>query len=112
MENMNQIKACLDTFEKWSRQKVIFFKSVIIFNKNISQAYNRQLANMIGINTSNKKEKYLDLPMASGREEKAATREIIKKKVKQRLQRWKMKTLSQEGRNTLISSVAVVLPAY
>ena len=36
MEDMNQIKACLDTFEKWSRQKVIFFKSVIIFNKNIS----------------------------------------------------------------------------
>ena len=34
---------------------------------------------MIGINTSNKKEKYLDLPMASGREKKATTREIIKK---------------------------------
>ena len=47
-------------------------------------AYKRRLANMIGINTSNKKEKYLDFSMASGRENKAATKKIIER-VKQRL---------------------------
>ena len=52
-ENMNQIKICLDTFEKWSGQKVNFFKSVIIFSKNMSQAYKRQLANLISISVSN-----------------------------------------------------------
>ena len=39
---------------------------------------------MIGINTSNKKEKYLGFSMASGREKKVATKKIIEK-VKQRL---------------------------
>ena len=72
---------------KSGQEKVIFFKSVIIFKKNKSQAYNRKLANTIGINTSNKKGKYLGLPMALGREKNAATGEII-------------------------SSVATVLPAY
>ena len=81
---MNQIKVCLDTFEKWPRQKVNFFKSVIIFSKNMSQAYKRRLANLIGMNASNKKEKYLGLPMVSSREKKAAVEEIIEK-VKQRL---------------------------
>ena len=52
-----------------------FFKSVIIFSKNMSQAYKRPLANLIGINSSNKKEKYLGIPM--GREKKATVKEII-----------------------------------
>ena len=84
MENMNRIKICLDTFEKWQGQKVNFFKFVIIFSKNMPHAYKRRLANMIGINTSNKKEKYLGFSMASGREKKVATKKIIEK-VKQRL---------------------------
>ena len=110
-ENMNQIKVCLETFEKWSGQKVNFFKSVIIFSKNMSQAHKRRLANLIGINASSKKEKYLGLPMVSGREKKAAIDKIIEK-VKQRLQGWKMKTLSQVGRTTLISSAAAAMPSY
>ena len=61
-----------------------FFKYVIMLSKNMSQAYRRRLANSIGINASNKKEKYLGLPMVSGREKKAAVEEIIEK-VKQRL---------------------------
>ena len=77
----------------------------------MSQAYKRRLANLIGINVSNKKEKYLGLPMVSGREKKVAVEEIIEK-VKQRLQGWKMKTLSQAGRTTLISLVAVAMPSY
>ena len=58
-----------------------FFKSVItfiiIFSKNMSQAYKRRLANLIGINSSNKKEKYLGIPMVSGTEKKATVKEII-----------------------------------
>ena len=51
----------------------------------MSQTYKRRLANLIGINTSNKKEKYLGLPMVSSREKKVVVEEIIEK-VKQRLQ--------------------------
>ena len=110
-ENMNQIKVCLDTFEKWSGQKVNFFKFVIMLSKNMSQAYKRRLDNLIGINALNKKEKYLGLPMVPGREKKAAIVEIIEK-VKQRLQGWKVKTFSQLRRTTFIFSVAAAMPSY
>ena len=87
-----------------------FFKSVIIYSTNTYYLKSR-LANSIGINALNKKEKYLGIPIAFGRDKKAATDEIIEK-VKQRLQGWKMKTLSQAGRATLISSVASSMPTY
>ena len=110
-ENMGSIKACLDIFSDWFGQKVNFLKSVIIFSKNVNQGVRSQLANSIGIKMSNRKEKYLGIPMASGRDKKAATEEIIEK-VRQRLQGWKMKTLSQAGSTTLISFVASSIPSY
>lgn len=64
-----------------------------------------RLARSIGINASNKKETYLGIPMASGKDKKVASEEIIEK-VKSKLQGWKMKTLSQAGKATLITSVA------
>ena len=110
-ENIGSIKACLDTFSDWSGQKVNFLKSVIIFSKNVNQGVRSQLANSIGIQMSNRKEKYLGIPMTSGKDKKAATEEIIEK-VRQRLQGWKMKTLSQASKTTLISSVASSIPSY
>ena len=90
---MENIKYCLEIFFEWSGQKVNFTKSVIIFNKNTPHSLKRCLANSIGINASNRKEKYLGIPIISGRDKKAATEEVIEK-VRQRLQGWKMKTLS------------------
>ena len=91
-ENMGSIKVCLDTYTNWSIQKVNFLKLVTIFSKNVNQGVRSQLANYIGIQRSNRKEKYLGIPMASGRDKKAASEEIIDKG-RRRLQGWKMKTL-------------------
>lgn len=49
--------------------------------------------------------------MASAKDKKAASEEIIEK-VKSKLQGWKMKTLSQASRATLITSVANLIPSY
>ena len=77
----------------------------------IHRTQKSRLANFIGINASNKKEKYLGIPIASGRDIKAIAEEMIEK-VKQRLQGWKMKSLSQAGRATLITSMASSIPSY
>ena len=69
-ENMDRIKYCLNTYSDWSGQKVNFFKSVIIFSRDTPHVMKTRLANKIGINASNKKEKYLGLLIASGREKK------------------------------------------
>jgi len=73
-------------------QKINFCKSVIIYSRNTPHYLKSRLANSIGINASNK-EKCLGILIASSRDKKAAPKEIIEK-VKQRLQGWKMKTLS------------------
>lgn len=69
-ENMDRIKYYLNTYSDWSGQKVNFFKSVIIFSRDTPHVMKTRLANKIGINASNKKEKYLGLLMASGRGKK------------------------------------------
>ncbi|KAK9983251.1 hypothetical protein SO802_032776 [Lithocarpus litseifolius] len=79
--------------------------------KNAPHYLKSRLTNSIGINASNKKEKHLGIPIASSRDKKAAAEEIIEK-VKQRLQGWKIKTLSQAGRAILISSVASSILSY
>ena len=60
--------------------------------------------------TSNRKEKYLGIPMAPGKDKKVALEEIIEK-VKSKLQGSKMKTLAQVDRATLITSVAKSIPS-
>ena len=110
-ENLEKIKYCLETFFECSGQKVNFTKLVIIFSKNTPHSLKTCLANSIGINALNRKEKYLGIPIISSRNKKAAVEEVIEK-VRQRLQGWKMKTLSQASRTTLIPLVASSIPVY
>ena len=99
-ENMERIKVILETYYNWFGQKVNLLKFVIIFSKNLSHRVKNRLARSIGINASNRKEKYLGIPMASGKDKKTALEDIIEK-VKLRLQGWKMKTLSRRAELTL-----------
>lgn len=78
-ENMVKIKSCLDVFSCWSGQKVNFHKSVIIFSQNTPHSLKTRLANSVGINASNKKEKYLGIPIVLGKDKKAACEEIVEK---------------------------------
>jgi len=97
---MERIKVILETYYNWFGQKVNLLKSVIIFSKNLSHRVKNHLARLIGINASNRKEKYLGIPMASSKDKKTALEEIIEK-VKSKFQGWKMKTLSRRAELTL-----------
>ena len=102
---------CINSFSAWSGQKINLSKSVIMFSKNVSPLLKSRLANMLGINASNKREKYLGLPLVSGKEKKMALQEVIDK-VNSRLQGWKMKVLSHAARGSLIRSVSSSIPSY
>ena len=71
-ENMAKIKSCFDVFSCWLGQKINFHKSVIIFSQNTPHSLKTRLANSVGINASNKKEKFLVIPIVSGKDKKAA----------------------------------------
>ena len=105
------IMECINLFLAWSKQKINLSKSVIMFSKNVSLFLKGRLANMLGINTSNRREKYLGLPLVTGKEKRLALQEVIDK-VNSRLQGWKMKVLSQEARRALIRSVFSSIPSY
>lgn len=105
------IMGCINSFSAWSGQKINLSKSVIMFSKNVSPLLKSRLANMLGINASDRGEKYLGLPLVSGKEKRMALQEVIDK-VNSRLQGWKMKVLSQAARGSLIRSVSSSIPSY
>ena len=44
-ENLERIKYCLNVFSSWSGQKIIFFKSFIIYSRNTPHYLKSRLAN-------------------------------------------------------------------
>ncbi|KAK9995734.1 hypothetical protein SO802_020420 [Lithocarpus litseifolius] len=100
-----------NSFSAWSGQKINLSKFVIMFSKNVSPLVKSRLANMLRINASNKREKYLGLPLVSGKEKRMVLQEVIDK-VNSRLQGWKIKVLSQAARGSLIRSVSSSIPSY
>ena len=105
------IMECINLFSTWSGQKINLSKSVIMFSKNVSPLHKGLLANILGINAANRREKYLGLPLVSGKEKRLALQEVIDK-VNSRLQGWKMKVLSQAAKGALIRSVSSSIPSY
>ena len=107
----NGIKECINSFSTWSGQKINLSKSVIMFSKNVSPLLKSWLANMLGINALNRREKYLRLPLVSGKEKMMALQEVVGN-VNSCLQGWKMKVLSQVAKGSLIRLVSSSIPSY
>ena len=82
-----------------------------MLNKNVSPLHKGQLANILGINVANRREKYLGLPLVPGKEKRLALQEVIDT-VNSCLQGWKMTVLSQAVRGALIRSVSSSIPSY
>lgn len=65
----------------------------------------------LGIHSSNELERYLGLPSLVGKRKKESF-QAFKDKMKQRIDNWCMRLLSQGGKEIFIKSVLQVIPTY
>uniref|UniRef100_A0A803PFQ0 Reverse transcriptase domain-containing protein n=1 Tax=Cannabis sativa TaxID=3483 RepID=A0A803PFQ0_CANSA len=102
---------CIKKFEGWSGQMCSKQKSGILFSSNCVKSMKENIEAQLGISTINDEEKYLGNPFVFSRRRKKDF-DFIRSKLKQRLEGWKMRTLSYAGRMVAVSSIASAIPSY
>ncbi|KAL0367583.1 UNVERIFIED_CONTAM: hypothetical protein Sradi_3648400 [Sesamum radiatum] len=101
---MHCIRRILGKLEVASSLKVNLEKSYVVFSKNAPVFGREALAEILGAHVEAKHDMYLGMPTVVGQ----SKREVflnLKNRVWVRLQSWKCKNLSQEGKAVLIKSV-------
>jgi hypothetical protein len=95
----------LEDYEVTSRQKLNKEKTSIFFSRNTSAAKKEEIIRLSELNATQCFEKYLGAPTILGREKYKAF-QSIKDRVWTWLNDWKVKFLSQAGKEILIKAVA------
>ncbi|XP_062012453.1 uncharacterized protein LOC133728992 [Rosa rugosa] len=111
LEDCYQIQEVIETYGRASGQIVNFNKSFVVFNKNVTNYMQGEVADLLGVEVVDSHEKYLDLPTYVGRR-KSATFQYIKENLAKKLKNWQGKLLSGAGKDILIRVVAQSLPTY
>jgi hypothetical protein len=101
----------LEEYEIASEQKLNKDKTSIFFSRNTSPAKREEITRLSGLNATNCYEKYLGLPTMVGRSKYKAFKGI-KERVWTWLNDWKVKFLSQAGKEILIKAVVQAIPTY
>ncbi|KAM5575544.1 hypothetical protein ABKV19_014485, partial [Rosa sericea] len=101
VEACNQIKDVLRIYEMASGQKVNFSKSSVTFSKNVTEALQGEIAELLNVVVVESHEKYLGLPTYVGRA-KTATFQYIKERLGKKLDGWQGKCLTGAGKDILI----------
>lgn len=83
----------------------------LFFSKNTRQEVKLEIQQMLGERIMNECEKYLGLPMPSGKS-KVRTFEELQEKISKIVLRWKEKFISKTGREILIKTMAQAIPTY
>ncbi|XP_059428496.1 uncharacterized protein LOC132162251 [Corylus avellana] len=109
--NWRQLTKLLEKYEKASGQKLNRAKTSIFFSKNTSAANKQQIVEAFGIPTSQRYDSYLGLSALVGRSRTQAF-QGIKDRIWKRLQDWKVKLLSQAGKEILLKAVIQAIPTY
>jgi hypothetical protein len=111
LDHWNKLSILLHTYELASGQQLNSSKTTIYFSRNTPPKARRQILDVSGIPCSQRYDTYLELPALVG---KSCTKEFkgIVDKVWSRLQDWKLKFLSQTGREILLKAVIQAIPTY
>jgi hypothetical protein len=98
-------------YETASGQRLNSSKTAIFFSKNTLQDEKRIIVEAAGIPVTQRYDNYLGLPALIGKSRMAAFKGI-KDQVWKRMQDWKVKFLSQAGKEILLKSVIQAIPTY
>jgi hypothetical protein len=101
----------LEDYEAASGQKLNKEKTSIFFSRNTSEEKKDEISRLSGLSATQCYEKYLGLPTMVGRSKYKAFKSI-KDRVWSRLNDWKVKFLSQAGKEILIKAVVQAIPTY
>ncbi|WVZ92941.1 LOW QUALITY PROTEIN: hypothetical protein U9M48_038971, partial [Paspalum notatum var. saurae] len=102
----------LSLYENCSGQMINKSKSSIMFSCNTMEDRKAILMNKLDIGCEAMTEKYLGLPVYLGRSKKKKSFAYLKERVWKRIQGWKEKLLSKEGKEVLINAIAQAMPSY
>lgn len=105
------MKKCIERFSSVLGQKVKFEKSYLFVSKNVGSQVARNLARLCAFPLTSNLGKYLRVPLIHERTNKETYNNLIEK-VTKRLDFWKSRLLSYNGRLTLIKSVSSSILIY
>jgi hypothetical protein len=101
----------LASYEAGSGQKLNLNKTSIFFSRNTSLERKQEILSLSGLTEAHRIDKCLGLPSFVGKFINLAFHDIIDK-VAQRLGNWKVKFLSQVGKEVLLKAVVQAIPTY
>ena len=111
LSQWNQLYYILHQYELTSGQKMNTNKTGIFFSKNTPVVVKNLIQGVAGISSTQCYDTYLGLLAIVGRSRIRAFKSI-KDRVCKRLQDWKIKFLSQAGKEILLKAVIQAIPTY
>ncbi|XP_062005568.1 uncharacterized protein LOC133722711 [Rosa rugosa] len=111
LNNCRSLQAIIDAYCIASGQSVNYDKSSIYFSAKTPIDVRTEISSALNIPISDNPGRYLGLPTIWGNSKRKALA-YIRERIKQKLEGWKADILSQAGREVLIKSVAMAVPAY
>jgi hypothetical protein len=111
LSHWNRLSTLLKSYELASGQRLNVSKTAIFFSRNTTEVIKEQILEVAGIPSSQRYDKYLGLPALVG---KSRMKEFkgIRDRVWKRLQDWKLKLISQAGKEILLKTVIQAIPTF
>jgi hypothetical protein len=101
----------LGIYEAGSWQKLNLSKTSIFFSRNTPLEHKQEILQRSGLVESTRIESYLGLPTFIGKSKHLAFQDSVER-VTNRLSNWKIKFLSQAGKDVLLKAVVQAIPTY
>ncbi|XP_024195894.1 uncharacterized protein LOC112199065 [Rosa chinensis] len=101
----------LQTYGNASGQQINYSKSSLFFSPNTDTSLINTISATLGVTSVTNPGKYLGLPTIWGRS-KVSALAYVRDAINRKLQNWKCGCLTQAGKEILIKSIAMAVPAY
>jgi hypothetical protein len=106
-----RIMKILGIYEKGSGQKLNLQKTSLFFSRNTSQERKQEILSLSRLTETHRIDTYLGLPSFVGKS-KIQSFGFIKDRVLKKINNWKVKFLSQTGKEVLLKAVIQAIPTY